>query len=397
MASAGRGRARAGSCNGSALPCRPAPRRKWGFLDTCAFALDFYAAALDGRGLDAVLGRLAGALDAPLAAADHAHLDAGGPVLEPALVLVGYSPEAIAQYASHWAPQDPMLRAIAGQPQGVINLARLVPAEVMRRTAYWQDFARLLSPTLHGLALRADARDGLSAVLSFWRGPDAQPFGAREEALLGLLQPHLGRALGAASRLGRAVGLAGGLERIAQPMLVLSPARRLVFASEAMRRLARGHPGLALGAAGLRLADPADQLLLDDMVARAMRPALRRLARAPGPAAMPLRGPDGTARLRIEVVPLPAGRQHRLAAWQGVVLLLTELSPPAGTAGWRARFGLTEAEAALAALLAEGLTLAESAKRRGVGLTTVRSQLARLLRKTGCRRQAELTLLLAGG
>ena len=58
-------------------------------------------------------------------------------------------------------------------------------------------------------------------------------------------------------------------------------------------------------------------------------------------------------------------------------------------------FGLTPAEAALAASLASGRSPAEYAAARGIARHTVRSHLTQVLRKTGCRRQAELAALLA--
>ena len=59
-------------------------------------------------------------------------------------------------------------------------------------------------------------------------------------------------------------------------------------------------------------------------------------------------------------------------------------------------FGLTRAEIQLALHLAAGLTLSEVATQTGTSRETIRSQLKAVLRKTGTRRQSELTALLAG-
>ena len=55
----------------------------------------------------------------------------------------------------------------------------------------------------------------------------------------------------------------------------------------------------------------------------------------------------------------------------------------------RELFGLTPAEAAIAALLTQGCTAEEAAERTGVTMNTIRTHLKRTLEKTGCRRQAE--------
>jgi pimeloyl-ACP methyl ester carboxylesterase/DNA-binding CsgD family transcriptional regulator len=57
-------------------------------------------------------------------------------------------------------------------------------------------------------------------------------------------------------------------------------------------------------------------------------------------------------------------------------------------------FALTEAESAVAAGLAEGLTPAEVAKRRAVSVLTVRTQIKSLLAKTGAAGQTDLVRLL---
>lgn len=59
-------------------------------------------------------------------------------------------------------------------------------------------------------------------------------------------------------------------------------------------------------------------------------------------------------------------------------------------------FALTPAEAELAEGLVAGETLNEVANRRGIAVTTARTQLARLFEKTGTTRQPELVLLLCG-
>jgi len=56
----------------------------------------------------------------------------------------------------------------------------------------------------------------------------------------------------------------------------------------------------------------------------------------------------------------------------------------------QARFGLTEAEAALAAALAAGEALSAYAARRGVRVQTARNQLQSVFQKVGVNRQSDL-------
>jgi DNA-binding CsgD family transcriptional regulator len=57
-------------------------------------------------------------------------------------------------------------------------------------------------------------------------------------------------------------------------------------------------------------------------------------------------------------------------------------------------FGLSPAEARVAAALLTGKTLAEIAASSGVRITTVRTQLASILKKVGAERQADLVRIL---
>jgi len=58
-----------------------------------------------------------------------------------------------------------------------------------------------------------------------------------------------------------------------------------------------------------------------------------------------------------------------------------------------AAFGLTGAEARVLAALLEGQTPAAHARAQGVTINTVRRQIAVLMQKTGCNRQADLIRL----
>jgi len=61
------------------------------------------------------------------------------------------------------------------------------------------------------------------------------------------------------------------------------------------------------------------------------------------------------------------------------------------------RYNLTKAEAGLTNCLARGLTLQESSVTLGIAITTARSQLRSVFRKTGTRRQTELLIKILPG
>lgn len=79
------------------------------------------------------------------------------------------------------------------------------------------------------------------------------------------------------------------------------------------------------------------------------------------------------------------------------VLLLnpTRLSLTASISVLRLLYRLTAAEAQLAVCVARGHTVAEAAAQIGIGVATARTHLHHALRKTGTRRQAQLTALVS--
>ena len=81
----------------------------------------------------------------------------------------------------------------------------------------------------------------------------------------------------------------------------------------------------------------------------------------------------------------------------GAYIALQDLSPriPKGMTSRVAEiFDLTPREAELAIALVSGQTVSESAAARNLSVTTVRTQLAHLFRKTGTSRQCELVSVL---
>ncbi|CAM5179980.1 hypothetical protein CDEF62S_04350 [Castellaniella defragrans] len=113
---------------------------------------------------------------------------------------------------------------------------------------------------------------------------------------------------------------------------------------------------------------------------------------------MILRTDDSAQDLMLVIAPFPWPMEAGLAVEDAVsvtVRMLRSASPSSAYRRLRALFKLSQREAELACALLDGLSLRETADRRGVGVTTLRSQLASLFVKTGTSRQGQLVALLA--
>ena len=188
----------------------------------------------------------------------------------------------------------------------------------------------------------------------------------------------------------RAMALtAGGFERAGVAAFLLDRGLRLRACSAAADALlSRGD--FRLDAARLRLrngGDPAFQL------------ALRRAASAASlgdaaPETVRAQAPDGLAYV-VEAAPLP--RSHDLPFAAGVLVVARAPRCEEARAARVAAliYGLTPAEAAVAALLAKGLPATTIAERQGIGTGTVRTHIRRLLEKSGARKQVDLVAAMS--
>jgi DNA-binding CsgD family transcriptional regulator len=112
------------------------------------------------------------------------------------------------------------------------------------------------------------------------------------------------------------------------------------------------------------------------------------------------RKPEAVAPIRNVTIAPSGGRASLVLTfmrWKGTVEPHVLAIIQAGTVsviGAASRFGLTTMEAALAEDLLTGAQLKDIAARRGRRISTLRTQLSRLMAKTGTNRQAELVSLL---
>jgi DNA-binding CsgD family transcriptional regulator len=151
--------------------------------------------------------------------------------------------------------------------------------------------------------------------------------------------------------------------------------------------------GLVFTPQGLRAATHAANLAL----ARVLERALGRPGTRPVAGRLRLPRPSGSAALSLLIMPITPAHGWNLPGHPAVLLLLSD---PAGIARpahqhLMALYNLTMAEARLAVDLLDGQSLAEIARRRERSLSTIRTQLARLMAKTQTHRQSELVSKLA--
>lgn len=173
-------------------------------------------------------------------------------------------------------------------------------------------------------------------------------------------------------------------------LLVVSVEGDLVYRNrQAAALLAAGHGGLRVSSGALSATSARVREALQEAIALACN------ALEASGVCLPEAGTPPERWLRIAVAPIYFGGSSRRATCAAVWIVNTALPSLPGDELLAALFGLSPAEARLARAVLTGCTAGEYARRAGVRVATIRSQLHSIFVKTGVRRQAQLVALLS--
>lgn len=357
-----------------------------------------YAAALEPARWPGVLAAIAGAVHSP-GAVLQVHSRADGAVLFAA--VGGIEEAALAEYARNWAAHDPRLAVgLSGRVGETIDALDHLDVAGFRDSPIYNEF---LGPLGLGATLGAivHADREIFAAASAQRALRPHGFDAGEKRCFAALVPHLARAvrighdLGAAASARRA--LSAALDRLPRGVLLVDARLGLRFANRYAEEVLAAADGLRVERGALAASAPESTAALRRLVAGAADPTAYGPASAGG--CLALARPSLRRPLELLVAPLPPELAPVAAGRAAAALFLVDperrLELPLDVL--RQLYGLTPAEARLAALLGEGLGLPEVAARLGISRETAKTYLRAVFAKTGTRRQAELVRRLLAG
>ncbi|AMN47891.1 hypothetical protein ACG33_12445 [Steroidobacter denitrificans] len=238
---------------------------------------------------------------------------------------------------------------------------------------------------------------GANCRLRITRASAAGEFSAQDKALTQALLPHLKRAVTLHSRMGfietERQLYSSTMDRMLVGMIVFDEKGAIMRTNRIVDALLKAKDGIRIVHNELRADFPAEDRELQRLIALALDAA----GPAPGvPEAMSLTRRSGGASLSVLVRPIPIGEysegRHRPTAV--AFIRDPEQKSQFSLETVRNLFGLTAAEATLALLLANGLTLDEAAAELKIRKNTIRAHLRSIFAKTGVRRQTTLVHLL---
>jgi DNA-binding CsgD family transcriptional regulator len=348
--------------------------------DDTAFTDALLAATLDADGWLHMRDLLMRAFDSDISGINSVDLVSGTVI---AAHHTGLSQDALADYYTHLAWNDPRAATVSATPVGSAGTDAAVVADpIARKSAYyaWESEQRF-GNTLF-IKLVDKPREVSNIAIARSKGA-----GAHSDAIVRTARavaPRLAAAAAINRRLATLEALNGGLERA------------LVAGATAVALFGRG--GLLLHA------NPAFRTALDrrdGLGGSTLSEAIAKVEAEGRPRALQIQRRDHRPAYRLVLQPIaPRAGEARGFDWgrRGGVLAFLD-DPDADAAGNRAPvlqqlYGLTVTEARIAVLIAEGEEVEGIARRQGVTVATVRTQLKSIFAKMGVGRQLGVAQLV---
>jgi len=275
-------------------------------------------------------------------------------------------------------------------------------SRVYRELAQYEGIGQLCT----GVVFGPESRDVPPAVCSVFRSLSEERFGDRERDRMGMLVPHLSRALGVMFRLRDAqfktAASLAALDRLASGVVLLGSRSQVAFINYAAQRILSASDGLAVrnasfagGTRYLVAEQPAARSAIEAALADCLDESALRVPHFSRGVTVPRSSRQGA--LVLQFAPLPATNEFGVGAEQARAIVFITAPDDAiaiEPSKLAAIYGLTPAETRLALQVCRGETLANAARRSGIALSTARSQLRSIFAKTHVSRQAELVRLL---
>ena len=356
----------------------------------------FYDAAMDESLWPATLKALTDVSDSQ--AASFWVLDGSGKPRLPTFICINFDPESIAEYLEQTAAIDPTNQYLIAHPRQAIVHDDLVISEREKGHHPYYDWHHRRIETRFRMVGQARVTANIQAGVALHRTRKAGRYEPRDIERFALLHGHLERALAIAFRLSSL----GAMQKVTTEWLNRNPTavffldehRRIVFSNTAAEALQSAGDGIRLCADGITLLHKQDDITFQELIAQVLSPIT-----APGGSsggAMRAQRPSGKRPYGIFVGPVSRQFSALSAFRPAVCVIITDIDRQEAVPVQmlQAAFGLTEAEARLAALLANGEDLRTAAGKLEITYGTARSRLAEIFQKTDTRRQGELIRIL---
>jgi DNA-binding CsgD family transcriptional regulator len=366
-------------------------------MRTLAAIEAFYDAALDDALWPNALRKLADVTGSQ-AASLWVLGGTNGPRLQTTFITINFDPKSIQEYLAGMADLDPTVRYLVNHPREPIVHDGLLTRERDSDTRAYYDWHERNVETRFRMVGQTRPAPTLQAGVALHRTRKAGRYEVEDIERFATLRRHMARSLTIGFKLGSLGAMqqfgTEWLDRNDSAVVLLDEHKRVIFTNRAAQALRSKTDGVRLSTGGIKLTFKPDDDTLQSLIAQALSPVTSPL-RSPG-GVMRSPRPSGKRPYGIFVAPV-SGRLPALALFRpavSVIITDPDRQTPSSAQIFRAAFGLTEAEARLAAILAAGEDLRGAAEELKITYGTARARLAQIFQKTATRRQGELIRLL---
>lgn len=272
----------------------------------------------------------------------------------------------------------------------VIEPEKLVQSAFFKQYVESRQVRYILGVDIHG-------DDGREFRLRFTRPADSVEFSSMDKALVEALVPHFKRALNFYGCLGQMETEMQLYANVMSSMLVgsviLDGSGAILRSNSVAQAILAEKDGLLVGAGGLSTEYRSENRELQRLIRQilAMPPGQPTMADA-----LSVTRPSGRASLNLLIRPIPLSECSEGPNRPSVVVFIRDpehrTQPPIELV--QRLFHFTPAEAKLALLLTDGLSLDEAAEALRISKNTARAHLRAIFSKTGVTRQTTLVRLL---
>lgn len=272
---------------------------------------------------------------------------------------------------------------------------------ISRRELHQSEFYhRLMKPygVEYQLGMYFSESNGWRCHVGLMNGPEKANFGDAEKQFFVAFRPHLEHALKQYALLKRSElekeVYGEALNRLTIGTVFLDRHGRVLETNAVGRTMLQRNRAILIKGGELCIANARSQVEFQRLVKAALR---ARESRRPEPFFNVLQVAAGeTCSLSLLIRAIPVAGWYESDSSPSVVIYLGDLQqqPLASEAAVAQLFGLTQSEALVATLLANGYSLTEAAERLQLTENSVRTYSKKIYAKTGTKRQADLVRLV---
>jgi DNA-binding CsgD family transcriptional regulator len=327
----------------------------------------------------------------------------GDPRHADAVILhsTGIDPEALVRYDAHYVHEDVRLQALLPQPVGTIATnTRLMTAREFEHTEFCHDFLRSFDfHYMVGCVLMRS--EEMFSSLGIHRSKCAGEYSEPELRLYETILPHLQRAVEINMRLSnseaQAKATSEALDRVPVGIILVDTHGRPVRVNRIAQAVLDERDGLSMSDGALSAARAEITAALRALLHCAAQTGTGRASDPGGVLALPR--PSLKRPLSVLVTPLRVSPDAWGLRGAAAAVFVTDPESRVETAETALKqiYGLTTAEAHLAAVLLQGKSLKDAGHELRIGKETARTHLRQVLGKTDTRRQSDLILTLLRG